>query len=823
MMRTAKLLKALILSVLSSSLIPQIAQAQCAIQSIYVGYYQAKNYFGVAGCDGVSAQDKEIREVCRVALGAASRESLTYSAVLTGTFRSPGNNTHCYFAAREAGEQKVLSNAKAVGNPANVTNVQCNCVTPACADGIDNDGDGARDYPADTSCSSASDNDEANPRPQCQDGADNDGDGLTDLNDPGCSSNQGNNEGDGTSQCQDGIDNDNDGAADYPADFSCSSPQDRDESSPKAQCQDGIDNDNDGATDFPADASCSSPQDPDESSPRSQCQDGIDNDNDGAADYPADFSCSSSQDTDESSPKSQCQDGVDNDNDGVTDSNDPGCSSNQDNNEGDGTPQCRDGLDNDNDGAADYPADFSCSSALDNDEALPKASCQDGVDNDNDGMTDLNDPGCSSRQDDTEGDGTSQCQDGVDNDGDGAADFPADFSCSSPQDRDESSPKAQCQDGVDNDADGAPDLADGGCSSSQDNNEGDDSTRLSLSVECVMDNIDGSRMAYFSYNNTTQETFFMSVGSSGLPVVTNRFTSGAEDRGQPTAFAPGVQKGLVAISFSEAEITWTVRAPRSAESRATASASTPKCQMVEPAFSCRGFNNQVLTAKAGYSNPNPFPVEIPVGGLNFMAPVPAFRGQPSVFFSGLNPGLFNVTIPSTGAQVDWNLNGRKAVADESLPVCDGQCVDTAVGAARGELDEITVQLANLTKEAADVLEAASEEDSGSAAADAQRARAKADGFVAASNRLTIQFPDVIKNCPEAPLYCETVDRTETIARLKGLIASARNQAQRTIARAYFRKTGSTNRRDALVRKAKELERKGLDNLNKLPTTETVCK
>lgn len=67
--------------------------------------------------------------------------------------------------------------------------------TPQCRDGIDNDGDGATDFPADFSCSSAEDNDETLPKAQCQDGIDNDGDGLKDYPmDPGCSSLQDNDE-----------------------------------------------------------------------------------------------------------------------------------------------------------------------------------------------------------------------------------------------------------------------------------------------------------------------------------------------------------------------------------------------------------------------------------------------------------------------------------------------------------------------------------------------------------------------------------------------------------------------------------------------------
>jgi hypothetical protein len=97
--------------------------------------------------------------------------------------------------------------------------------TPQCRDGIDNDGDGATDFPADFSCSSADDNDETNPK----------------------------------SQCQDGIDNDADGKVDFPQDSGCSSKQDNDESNvitpTLPACSDGLDNDNDGRTDF-FDAGC---------------------------------------------------------------------------------------------------------------------------------------------------------------------------------------------------------------------------------------------------------------------------------------------------------------------------------------------------------------------------------------------------------------------------------------------------------------------------------------------------------------------------------------------------------------------------------------
>ena len=53
--------------------------------------------------------------------------------------------------------------------------------TTQCADGIDNDNDGAVDL-ADFSCSSGTDTDETYPKAECQDGIDNDGDGKIDFN-----------------------------------------------------------------------------------------------------------------------------------------------------------------------------------------------------------------------------------------------------------------------------------------------------------------------------------------------------------------------------------------------------------------------------------------------------------------------------------------------------------------------------------------------------------------------------------------------------------------------------------------------------------------
>ncbi|HRH30650.1 MAG TPA: hypothetical protein PK886_01095 [Candidatus Paceibacterota bacterium] len=88
------------------------------------------------------------------------------------------NGTNSYVCADSAGKL-VLCGAPAA--------------SPECSDGIDNDGDGDIDFPADSGCTSSSDNDEDDgvtpPTTQCNDTIDNDGDGNTDFpDDLGCSS-----------------------------------------------------------------------------------------------------------------------------------------------------------------------------------------------------------------------------------------------------------------------------------------------------------------------------------------------------------------------------------------------------------------------------------------------------------------------------------------------------------------------------------------------------------------------------------------------------------------------------------------------------------
>jgi hypothetical protein len=110
-------------------------------------------------------------------------------------------------------------------------------LSPPCGDGIDNDGDGATDFPADLGCTSPQDDSEDSATmPRCSDGRDNDDDGHYDYpDDPGCFAPQSDEElddcpdGPHCPQCGNGQDDNDNGKTDFPEDPGCTAASDVDE------------------------------------------------------------------------------------------------------------------------------------------------------------------------------------------------------------------------------------------------------------------------------------------------------------------------------------------------------------------------------------------------------------------------------------------------------------------------------------------------------------------------------------------------------------------------------------------------------------------
>jgi hypothetical protein len=345
-------------------------------------------------------------------------------------------------------------------------------------------------------------------------------------------------------------------------------------------------------------------------------------------------------------------------------------------------------------------------------------------------------------------------------------------------------------------------------------------------VECVTKNVDGTRTAYFSYNNLTGGE--VSFGTNTALGTINEFKSSTTTIAPPTTFKTGQSKGTVIVPYSSGSVVWTVKAPKSLKSEATASDQSPECPAVQPIADCRGYESGVLKVKLGYSNLAGFEQTVPVGKLNGFSPGAVDRGQPNRFFAGLNATVFEIPLADPNEPITWSINGKSVRIDGTLKTCAGKCVDTPVGAVTGALDQVAADLSALMNRAAEALASVKDKKGGARdqardRRDAQRAKFKASQYEILAKRLTIQFPQVIKTCPEAPAFCATVDRNGTLTALKGLYAQQRDSVMRTMARVAFRSTGATSRRQRFVRQAKQLEEKGLQQIAAIPRFSTECK
>ena len=91
---------------------------------------------------------------------------------------------------------------------------------------------------------------------------------------------------------------------------------------------------------------------------------------------------------------------------------------------------------------------------------------------------------------------------------------------------------------------------------------------------------------------------------------------------------------------------------------------------VRPILECVVVNGSGVPDLAvwGYENPNPFAVDIPVGGTNGFSPAPEDRGQPREFQPGRWVGVFQT--PLQGAQtLTWTVGGATAATGASSPHC----------------------------------------------------------------------------------------------------------------------------------------------------------
>jgi hypothetical protein len=128
-------------------------------------------------------------------------------------FLARANTGQIAFLAQEGGRVLDAWRETGMAAPYPMVSIAWQNAVAACADGIDNDGDGLLDHPADPGCLATSDESEHEAGRPCDDRLDGDGDGWTDFpRDPGCLSATSPQE---DPQCQDGLDNDGQPGIDF--------------------------------------------------------------------------------------------------------------------------------------------------------------------------------------------------------------------------------------------------------------------------------------------------------------------------------------------------------------------------------------------------------------------------------------------------------------------------------------------------------------------------------------------------------------------------------------------------------------------------------
>lgn len=126
---------------------------------------------------------------------------------------SDGGEAHDSFveSALHAGDTVFVRVSRHAGTPDDAFRLHTQ-FDPACADGIDNDGDGLIDAAEDPGCDGGADGSELASTAGCDNGLDDDGDGLIDMADPGCPWPYAPLE---NPLCDNGVDDDGDGLVDF--------------------------------------------------------------------------------------------------------------------------------------------------------------------------------------------------------------------------------------------------------------------------------------------------------------------------------------------------------------------------------------------------------------------------------------------------------------------------------------------------------------------------------------------------------------------------------------------------------------------------------
>ncbi len=351
--------------------------------------------------------------------------------------------------------------------------------------------------------------------------------------------------------------------------------------------------------------------------------------------------------------------------------------------------------------------------------------------------------------------------------------------------------------------------------------------QLTVEPACVMQNIDGTRTAYFSYDNMSGSELVVPSDSSSQGI--NDLVAGGERLSPLTSFLPGRHIGAFAVTFRGVSLEWTVKPAASGPTTARINASTLACAPIKPRAECKRLVVENQLALLGYENPNPFTIRIPAGPLNQVTPGEPERGQPVEFNAGLNRGVASI---KSNDSPTWRLNGLEVQLGKSLKDCPVDCIDANAAVILSNLDTVALELTNVAKRAALQLAQARPAANDrrnlsstltSARLDAQRAAGRSERYLKLARAITLGWPVVTASCANRAAFCRSVDRSESIAKLRGLYALSRGLTARVVIRTKFITFGRRQRSNPLIRRARRLEMIGNEQLSKLPRVVEDCR
>ena len=163
-------------------------------------------------------------------------------------------------------------------------------------------------------------------------------------------------------------------------------------------------------------------------------------------------------------------------------------------------------------------------------------------------------------------------------------------------------------------------------------------TPVRVFVKCVLDGT-STYDAEFGYENDNATAVTVPVGAD------NRFSPDPANRGQTTAFQPGVVDSAFAVTDvpNGTSLVWSVTSGGATTTATATSGFTTKCagplppeppietsQPIGVFVACVTDHGSTYDAQFGYQNDNAGVVTIPVGSANHFTPAPADRGQTRV-------------------------------------------------------------------------------------------------------------------------------------------------------------------------------------------------